>query len=250
VLADPRNIFRYSLRLSANGLLSIQIDDIAGKRHIPKEKQVDKLYVRQLAKSLEDAGFFTLAPTYEGLPPSDAYERYEISATIGRRTLASRVVNRLEPEVFKNVREMLELEGKKEFGLWAIQFSADKLTDMGRDAYLQGRKLLDEREVKYSNLAAAIQSFSEAESLVETIEPKPDFYADALTGRKDAKDLLNQKYEDRKFEAEQAIRLRKWKEAAEALRVLQELIPDRSDPRNQEARKELISVENSLKREK
>ena len=97
--------------------------------------------------------------------------------------------------------------------------------------------------IALGNLSAAIKSFKEAEWYLETVDEKPDFYADILASRRVCVDELKQSYEEHNFQTERAIRLRDWNSAAEELKILLELIPDREDPRNKDARKKLIEVD-------
>jgi len=83
------------------------------------------------------------------------------------------VLNTLEPEVFKTVREAIEEFGQNELGLAALALAPEKLIDLARSASLLGRNLYDQREVKHDNLAKAIRSLNEAKWYLETIEPKP-----------------------------------------------------------------------------
>jgi len=144
--------------------------------------------------------------------------------------------------------EKLEDFGRVELGLRSLQYSPEKLQEMARDAFLNGKKLYEEREIAYGNLASAIKSFNEAELYLETVDPKPDFYAEILTARKDCQQELEQRFNNEDFLAERAIKLKAWEEAARALRVILDMIPDRDDPRNVESRKKLLEVENRLKK--
>jgi len=249
VQADSSNIFRHHLSLSADGIISVQIDDPANNRHVRKEKPVDKDYLKELARTIVDTGFFDLDERYEGIQP-DALESWDLSVTVGRRTHRTRVINRVEPEAFRNAREIVEQAGKNELGLDAMQFSTDKLLQMAQEAYLLGRKLLDEREIKYGNLSAAIRSLKEAEIYLETVEPKPEYYGELISAKSDAERMLTEKYEDQNFRASRAIRLREWEQAARELQIILELVPDRSDPRNSDARKRLLDVQSRMKEKK
>jgi len=246
IVASSMNIFRYKLLISADGMISVQIDDIENDRHVRKEKPIDKEYAQVLARSILDSGFFTLAPDYQGIQPGIREVR-DLSVTIGRKTHRTRVVNRLEPDIFRSVRERIEQCGKSELGLWAIQFSPEKLVEMAEEAFLLAKKLYDEREIKYGNLAAAIRSHTESEWYLETVEPKPEFYPELVAGIASCKRELQEKFDNRNFLAKRAIRLGSWEEAASHLRIMCELVPDRADARNKEARKELLDVEQRLK---
>jgi hypothetical protein len=247
VQATSSNVFRYALRVASDRKISVQIDDLANDRHVRKEQTMDPADVAALAEAVEAAGFFSLEDEYLGIQP-DIYDVWDLSVTLGRRTHRTRVANRVEPEVFRNVREKVEQTGKMELGLWAIQFSPEKLREMAQEAFLLGKKLYDERSIKYGNLAASIQSFQEAEWYLETVEPKPDFYPEMVSGMGQYKQELQETYDNLNFRAERSIRLREWENAAAQLRIICDTIPDRSDPRHADARKKLLDVEGRIPR--
>lgn len=245
VQATASNIFRYHLQIGPDGLVTVQIDDLANNRHVRKEKRMDSDYARTVARALQDSGFLNLRPLYQGIQP-EVLDAADIALTIGRRAHRVRVVNRIEPDPFRAVRERLEDLGRKELDLWAIPFSPEKLLELARDAYLTGRKLSDEREVRHDNLFQAIRSFKEADWYLETLDPKPDFHGDMITRLRDAEKDLQQRHDDVNFRAQRAIKLKDWAEAADALRILRDMIPERTDPRHQDAQKNLVDVENRL----
>ena len=63
------------------------------------------------------------------------------------------------------------------------------------------------------------------ELYLETIDPKPDFYGEALSRKADAERELQKRYDDVWFMAERAVKLRDWKEAARNLRIISDIIP-------------------------
>lgn len=246
VQATAENIFRYCVTIDPERRISAVITDLKNKKHLVREpKGLDAEYARSLAASLRDCGFFALSDDYSGVQP-DVVESYDIAITVGRRAHRVRVVNRVEPESFRVARDKIEKCAENELGLAAIPYSTEKLTQMASDAFLLGRKLYDEREVQYGNLAAAIRAFKEAEWHMESLEPKPDFYGKLLAGLRDCESELQQKYEDQNFRAARAIQLREWNQAATELRILLEMVPDGADPRHEDARKKLLDVESHL----
>lgn len=244
VQASPVNIFRYVLTLS-DQQLAIEIDDLENNRHVRKETRVEEELVANLVRTIRGSGFTGLKNEYIGVTPN-VLEEWNMTITIGHKTHSTRVKNRVEPDVFRGIRQTIEAFGQNQLAIWAIPFSADKLAKMAEDAYLIGKKLRDEREVKYGNLAEAIKSFHEAEYYLETVEVKPDFYMELRSLASECEQLLAEKYENQNFLAERAVRLRDWQQAARELRILCEMIPDRSDARNEEARKKLLDVEARL----
>ena len=245
IRATPENVFRYHLQISRKNLLSIEIDDIENDRHVRKETTVEKDLVQNLSKTIHDAGFFGLKQLYDGYHPR-AFDHWDLTIASGPDVHRVAVKNRVQPAPLKTVTERIESFGKTHLGLWAIQFSADKLREMANDAFVLGKKLHAERSVKNGNLAAAIKSFAEAEWYLETVEPKPDFYREILSGKDECKKLLQKKYDDLNFAAERALRLREWENAAQQLRIICESIPDRGDKRHKEARKKLLTAEEQI----
>lgn len=246
VQASADNIFRYHLRVSPNRTISIQIDDIENKIHLRKETRVPQDDVDELARDILKSGFFKLTGEYRGIQP-DILESLDMAIVVGKKAHHTRIVNRLEPDAFTPVREMVEEFGVDWLKLHAIPRTPEELRKMARESYELGRKLHDEREVKFGNLALAIKRFEEAEWYLESLEPKPDYYPEIIASQAGCKRELQAKYDDRIFRAERAIRLRDWEEAAVELNIIREMVPDRADPRHESARRKLIDVEKRMR---
>lgn len=246
VEAGRKNIFRYAMKLEG-GTVSVRIDNLQDGQHISREKKTDPKVIEALATSLEQSGFFQLTEEYQGLAP-DVWDLADLTLVVNRRAHRVRVLNRLQPDAFKKAREEIEEFVRNELGLYALALPPEKLVELGRTAWLAGRKLFDEREVRHDNLSRTVKSLTEAESLVETLEPKPDFYEKAIALRGEAKRLLQTKYEDYLFRADRAIKLNDWKEANTHLQVLLETISERSDERYDKIYKKLVDVQRRLSR--
>jgi hypothetical protein len=242
VEASSDNIFYYQLTITTDGKLAISIDDLQNNRSIRKEKQVSEELIDGLVETLQNSGFFDLNTDYEGVDPAILEQRV-ITITIGKDSHTVRIMNRAEPEAFTRVREKLEHFGRIELGIWAIQFSTEKLLSLANDAHLLGKKLDAERLISLGNLSGAIRSFKESEWYLETVEVKPDYYTEMLEARSECEAALAKRYEEQNFQAERAMRLREWAAAAEELRALLDIIPDREDTRHIETRKKLVEVE-------
>ncbi len=245
VEASADNIFYYHMKITPAGVISIAIDDLENNRTVRKEKQVEPDLIEGLTEVLVQSGFFDLNELYEGVNPQ-VLEQHSISITIGNQARQTTVINRVKPDVFSVVCEKLEYFGRIELGLWAIEFSTEKLIEMSNNSYLLGKKLYAERLIALGNLAAAISSFNESEWYLETVEEKPEIYADILTSRQNCISELNLKYKEHNFNMKRACQLAEWDTAALELRTLLELIPDREDLRNKDARKKLVEVDARL----
>lgn len=240
VHASLENIFRYSLTLNS-GVLAIEIDNLENDRHIRKEASVADSTLRSLAESIRGAGFFDLQSRYIGRQPTD-HDVWDLAVTIGRQTHHTRVQDRLEPDTFSSTRELIEEFGKNQLGLAAIALPPDQLISLARDATLMGQKHYNERNIEIGNLWKAIKKFGEAEWFVESIEPKPDFYAEAVSGRKQAERELDTRYQELMFLANKAAHNREWENASLNLEKARDLVPDRADKRYQAADKMLLDI--------
>jgi hypothetical protein len=250
IVADTENIFRYCLVISADDRLTVHMDDLANNRHVQKTEQLDRQQVETLTREILDIGFFDgLAEEYLGVEP-DILTQWDLRVTVGHRTHRCRVRNRVEPKLFRQIRERIETFGQAELDLWATQFPTEKLLDMAREAFLLGKKMYGEREVKYGNLSAAIRSFREADFNLQSVEDKPDYTGEILSSIRDCEKELDNRHEEHNFRAVRAMNNHLYEEAAHELRILLELIPDREDERNREARNRLLEVETRLQRQR
>jgi len=247
--ADPAGVFRYELSLAPDNAIAVRIDDLKQNNHPRKEGRIkDAERVRDLARELLASGFFKLDASYAGINPQPgALNAWDLTIVVGRKTHHCRVVNRLEPEIFRTVRERIETFGQNELGIWAIQFSRDKLVDLAAETFRVGRKNYDEREIQYGNLYQAIKNFKLASFYLQTVEPKPEFFAEIAEASRKAIEELDQRYKEQNFRADRAINMQEWQTAAQELRVLRELVPDRDDDRYKDATRKLVDIEPRLK---
>ena len=246
VQATATNIFRYEMSLTGN-LLSARIDNLENGRHVTRNKKLDPQTLEPLINRLDNSGFFALQNDYQGMA-TDIMDSWDLAISLGPRTKRVRVINRLEPEAFAKARALVEDFGKNELGIAALSLPPEQLIEMARDAMLQGKKFSEELDVNFGNLYKAIKAYQAAEVYLETIDPKPDFFEQVHGGRKNAEGELQRRYEDRAFRAERAIKLSDWADAKKQLLIILDMIPDREDERNKQAKVELLDVEPHLKR--
>jgi len=248
--ANEHNIFRYDLQLDAEGHLSVRIDDLIQGRHVTKktEEPIDKNLRSEIIRKFERASFQNMEPRYEGIPRANTWNTYKLTAVIDGQAKTVEVRNRLEPEAFKALREEIETFGRNELGLWAIEFSREKLIDLARESQIVGQKRFDEREIRLDNLFNAIGNFKSAIAYLETIEPKPEFYDETVNALAAADLELEEIYTEHNWQADHAINTRNWVTAAKILRELMDIIPDRADPRNRETERRLLDVESRIQK--
>lgn len=251
VEADANGIYRYALSLDADGRMTVAIDDVPKEnRHIhPKPAQLSDAALARLSDILSVDALSALDPEYSGVPlHPNTLTSYRLKVIRNGKVFTTVIENATEPAEFRAIREKLETFSKNELGIWAIQFSAEKLVEMSQEAQRLGDAKWAERDVQFGNLAAALAAYREAVFYLETVNPKPDGYGALIARRKAVEEELTRRYREQRFLADRAINLQDWPTAARELRVLRELVPDAKDPRHAEASAKLLDVEARLKK--
>ena len=246
--ANSSEIFRYYMVYSTDGTLKVTIDDVPNaNRHIDKRAKLTDEARERLNEILTDPELTSLDREYAGPagePPELKSWRLRVLYTTRGRTV--NVENTPEPEAFRRVREKLETFANNELGLWALQYSHEKLVEMATASAETARAKWNDREVEYGNIHAAICAYREAIVYLDTVNPKPPEFADYRAELETAEKELEQRYRDQRFRADQALKMSNWETARQELKVLCELVPDRRDDRYREAAAKLIDVEKRL----
>lgn len=252
VEANQNQIFRYEMTLSPDGVLKVAVDNVpAENRHVTKSQKLDEKALAELNDILAVKALREIDRAYEGVEPDPpALESWTLKVIYTTRSRTIRIVNTQEPEAFRAVREKLETFSKNQLGVWALQYSREKLIALAEESVALGRAKWEDREVQYGNLFGAVKAYEEALFYLETVNPKPDCAATARQGLELARAELEQRYANQRFLADRAINLRQWETAQRELSVLLELIPDRGDDRNRAAAAKLIDVEKRMKGDK
>lgn len=250
VEADVHGIYRYYLTMDAAGTLAVEIDDVPeADRHVRKSKTLTPAARESLTRLLSQK---TLAALATEMPPagtvSGELKSYRLKVAADGQVRMLLLENAAEPESFHALRTELETFSKNELGIWAIQYSADRLLEMSAEAARTADAKWEERDVTEGNLAAAIAAYDEAIADLETINPKPEGYEDLARKRREAVAELDRRYKDQRFVADRAINMGDWERAGVELRVLLEMVPDAQDKRHIEARGKLLDVEQRLKK--
>ncbi len=161
----------------------------------------------------------------------------------GGRTKEVVVENTQAPEPFRAICETVEAFSRNELGIWAVQYSAEKLREMSDESARTGDQKMAERDVEYGNLSAAIDAYADAVFYLDTVDPKPESYRGLVAKLEQAKAELDKRYRDRRFLADKAINQGDWGAARNELLILCEIVPKRDDPRHVEAAAKLVDVE-------
>ena len=251
VEATRAGIYRYALAFDgATGALAVEIDDVPKEnRHVRKSATLSDAARAELEEILAAPELYALDRAYTGVPrEAGALTSFALTVARGTRLFATSIENTLEPPAFRAARERLETFSKNELGIWAIQYSTEKLQALSAESRRAGDAKWSERDVQFGNLAAALAAYREAVFYLETVEPKPATYGALVARRDEVAAELEKRYRDQRFLADRAINLGDWAAAQRELRVLCELIPDAKDARHAEAAAKLLDVEARLKK--
>ena len=249
VEASTKGICRYAINVDAGGSISAELDDIPeSDRHIRKSARLSDKARDELDRLFSSSELFRLDREYSGTPRPGELNRYELRVVRGTVAFSCVVENASEPDPFRAVRLALETFSQNELGIWAIQYSSEKLTEMSAEARLAADAKWEERDVNYGNLAAALKLYDEAVMDLETVNPKPADYGELITKRDMVRAELDRRYKDQRFEVDRAVNMGDWDRAVRELKILCELVPDSRDPRHAEAAAKLVDVESRIKK--
>lgn len=250
VRADSNGIYRYALTLSADGMLAVKIDDTSNDRRMPvKRKPLTEDGRKELNEMLAWKKVKTLDRDYIGVEPDPpAVDSKKLKVVYSTDVREVSVINTDEPEAFAAIREKLESFSKSELGVWAISYPRERLIEMAEESVRLGDAKWAERDVNHGNLAEAIVAYREAIFYLETVNPKPECAVTAAEGLNRAKTELDRRYVDQRFLADRALNLSQWETACEELKVLIQMVPDRKDDRNRDARQKLVSAETNMRK--
>ncbi|MGN0855292.1 MAG: FHA domain-containing protein [Kiritimatiellia bacterium] len=253
VEADARRIFRFRMTIDRNGELGVVYDDVPGEnRHVDKRCKLSAKALERIREIFQTRGWSELAPAYTGSSAvgENALTSWRIRTVFGKEIRDVRVENTVEPDAFAMVREALEAFSQNELGIWALQYSREKLVELSAESERIGDAKWAEVDVEYGNLSAAVKAYKEAIFYLDTVNPKPVGYPALREKLSTSEAELARRYKDQRFRADRAINLGDWETAKAELRTLCDMVPERDDPRHAEANAKLVDVENRIKRAK
>lgn len=239
------NVFRYGMELREDGFLEVAIDDAAQGRHVRKRSGAPLAVERraELERRFDEASFSSAPPETDARARRNEWREVRISALLHGRPHTVVVRNGDETAALTALREALEDFGRNELGLWAFAVDRDTLLAGAEEDFERAERLHDEREVLPGNLHNAVRIYDSCIARLDTLDPRPELYDRARAARAEAAKELDARIEALNWRADHAANMKDWAEAAAALRDLAEVVPDRSDPRNEAARRRLLDAE-------
>ena len=246
VHGNYKDIFRYHLELTPDGMASILIDNL-GNRHIAESAEVSGEAIETLSRRLAGSGFFDIDRDYV-LNAPNMYESYDIAIYLDGKFNHVRVLNKEKPKDLEHTISILEDFVFNELDVpFTLLEDEETLLRLATESFKLGEARFSERDVRPGNLAQAVRHYKEALVYLETLEPRPDLYGKVKLGMSKAESEQDERYKDYKFNAERAKRLGDWREADKYLRILAELIPNRDDPRYETISTMQLEVEENLR---
>ena len=249
--ADASRVFSYRMDVDKSGVLHVAFDDVPGEnRHVDKKAKLSEKAMKRILEVLDRPGFAALDDEYTGSSVEDenALKSFRIRVVRWNSIKDVLVENTQEPDAFREVREALEAFSRNELGIWAIQYSKEKLIELSEESAKIGDTKWEDREVEYGNLSASVKAYRDALFYLETVNPKPESFLTVKERLARSEAELKQRYEDQRFLVDKAINLGDWEVAQSELKILCELVPERDDPRHAEANARLVDVENRMKK--
>ena len=249
--ADAARVFSYRMDVDSAGVLHVAFDDVPGEnRHVDKKAKLSEKAMKRILEVLDRPGFAALDDAYTGSSAEveNALKSFRIRVVRWNSIKDVLVENTQEPDAFREVRESLEAFSRNELGIWAIQYSKEKLIELSEESAKVGDTKWEDREVEYGNLSASVKAYKDALFYLETVNPKPESFATVKERLARSEAELKQRYEDQRFLVDKAINLGDWEVAQTELKILCELVPERDDPRHAEANARLVDVENRMKK--
>ena len=242
VSGGSNNIFRSRFELVGNELRA-EMRNLRENRQDTRVAQVSDRELAALRQRLEGTEFFEAQPRYE-TRSTDRYDLVDLSVSIDTRTHRSRVLNqRVVPAEVKGALDIIQAFGEIELETSDWFYPTEDLYRMARLAWESGDKKWRERKVSHHNLWEALKEFQKVKLLLGSLDEKPEFYAQADELLQEGAAELEQLYSDYSFKVEQASRNSQYDVAAEYLRMILQLIPDRADERHIKAQNLLNETE-------
>ncbi len=249
---DARQLFRYTLAYGDDGTLRLAIDDLGdADRSFSKSKKLSPQATEALRRELLDANYARIGEMFPERSADGVTLRQKRLTIVFGTEVWTRTAENVANKAFDALCERLETFGRNELGAHATQYSVGELRAMGEEQLALARRYWEQRDLGDEKLWLCVSAYRRGLSALETLNPKPAFADDLTAGLRQAEALLAERHEAEAFAVDQAMNVQRYELAAEHLRRILRMIPDREDERNASATEKLLSVENRfLKRRK
>lgn len=249
VRSGEGNIYRFAVRIQPDGSVYAEVHDLLNEHQIIREHQATRESFDRLTQQVLDReeGFSRLRQEYEGMAV-DVHEATEITLLTGAEIRTVRVSNHVEPPAFEGMREQITAWVENELSLDNLSRSPQELRELADRAWQNAQRLYNERDVKNENLWQATQQLRELIWLVDTLEPKPGYYREALEWRDQWRNELELRVRNMRFEAAREYQVGNLNRALDIYRRILATFPEQSSTLYQQTFTNIIQLEQELRR--
>lgn len=239
------SLYRYNLTYESSGYLTLVVEDLGeADRSFTKRLQLSEQVQKVLRKEVLDSNYTQIrkfAP--ERSADGISLQRKKLTVVVGSY-IWERVAENVEDRAFDSLCERLELFATNELNSWATRYSVAELREMAREQLAVGKRYWEQRDMGDDKLFQALLAYEKGVAALDTLNPKPEFSHELTHALREAVDLLAIRYEEASFNVDQAMSTKRYDRAADELRRILRMIPDREDERNLKATEQLLLIEN------
>lgn len=238
-------LYLYCLTCADTGELVLKVSDLgADDRSFEKKKVLSATATQALRKIFLESDYPAI-PTMmaESRAPGVAFTRRHLLLALGAEVWERTAENAANPG-FDRLCAGLEEFAKNELEAWATQYSVEELRELGQSQLNLGLRYWAEQDLSDDRLFLAVTAYQKGLAALDTLNPKPAFAEELRTKLAEAEALLTERYERQLFIVSQAMETKRYSDAAEALRKILRMIPEREDVRNMQATEKLLVIEN------
>ena len=245
---DDGALYRYRLAYDDSGTLALDIVDLGvDDRSYAKQKKLDADDRAALRRTvLGGSGYANIPAIAPEQSPDGTLARRTLTLAVGTEVW-TRTAENASNNAFDAYCAKLEDFAQTALGAMATQYSVEELRVLAQEQLTLARRHWEQRDGAENELFLCVKAYRQGLSYLETLNPKPDFAADLTRGLNEAEALLGERYDDLRFQVEQAENTGRMDDAARLLQRILRLIPDREDARHEAAQTRLLTLENLKK---
>lgn len=238
-------LYLYCLTCADTGELVLKVNDLgADDRSFEKQKVLSPNAAQALKKIFLESDYPSIPVMMaESRAVGVAFTRRHLLLALGAEVWERTAENAANAR-FDRLCASLEEFAKNELEAWAAQYSVEELRELGQSQLNLGLRYWAEQDLSDDRLFLAVTAYQKGLAALDTLNPKPAFVEELRTKLAEAEALLTERYERQLFIVSQAMETKRYGDAAEALRKILRMIPEREDTRNMQATEKLLMIEN------
>ena len=244
---DDNALYRYILTYDNSGTLALDIVDLGvDDRSYAKQKKLDADEQAALRRTVLESNHASIPAIAPQQSADGTLNRSTLTLAVGTEVW-TRTAENASNRAFDTYCARLEDFARTALGAMATQYSVEELRTLAQEQLALARRHWEQRDGAENELFLCVKAYRQGLSYLETLNPKPDFAAALTQGLNEAEDLLAKRYDDLRFQVEQAENTGRMDDAARLLQRILRLIPDREDERHEAAQNRLLTLENLKK---